>query len=396
MRTDDGTGSDGDVAAVGDVGIDGRAGAGRGRNGIVAGSVPVDASDLADLFGDAGLGDAGLGDPDLDDPAKAAMQYRRLLGASDEARARAGRDARDRRQDGRAAARRHRDAAQDIRARVRSVWDQVAEPLAQYGLTELDQLRSAAGDASAEAAAAVPRVGLAKKGTADRGLYRDGGGYVPAEPGDRRGRSLAQAGREADRTGRGLARQRHRSDGLPLGAGRAARDGRAGGPHEPSAAQVDPRTAPRQAYELCLDAMSKAAELRAVSKGTGPASAGLLTALACLLILGIVGLLRAFVAAPALPCLVGSTVAAAVLVALGAGGEDGAKAVLRAGTLGAGTAAVMVLATFRLAPMEPVGVIASLAALAVAVRFGLGLGGGQASAGASKSGGSRSGGSRKG
>ncbi|MCM3926481.1 hypothetical protein ND748_33030, partial [Frankia sp. AiPs1] len=49
-------------------------------------------------------------DPGPDDPLKAAMQYRRLLGASDAARARADRDAYQRRQGGRAQARRHREA----------------------------------------------------------------------------------------------------------------------------------------------------------------------------------------------------------------------------------------------------------------------------------------------
>jgi len=123
--------------------------------------------------------------------------------------------------------------------------------------------------------------------------------------------------------------------------------------------------------------MSKAAELRAVSRGSSSASAGLLTALACLLSLVIVGVLRAFASAQAVPCLVGATIAAAALVMIGSGGEEGAvRAAFRAGMLGAGTAAVAVLATFRLAPVEPLGVVAALVALAAALRFGLGLGSG--------------------
>ncbi|KQC39328.1 hypothetical protein UK82_06535 [Frankia sp. ACN1ag] len=315
-------------------------------------------------------------DPGPDDPLKAAMQYRRLLGASDAARARADRDAYQRRQGGRAQARRHREAAADIRARVESVWAQVAEPLAQYGLTELDQLRPAA----AEPAAAVA---LTKKSAPRRGAD------APAQR--RPGRPLASSGRDL----RGGSDAGHAA-GRQGGSGRAGRSGRGelGVVGQPTAAApVDPRTAPRQAYDLCLEAMSKAAELRAVSKAAGSASAGLMTALACLLSLVVVGVLRAFTEAPGLPCIIGAAVLAAALVAVAAGSDGGVMAVFRAGMLGAGAAAVAVLATFRLAPMAPVDVAAALLALAAAARFGLGLGSGTEQAPPS---GSRAGGSRKG
>lgn len=346
------------------------------------GRPPATADPDPDSDPDPGL---GLGP---DDPLRAAMQYRRLLGASDAARARADRDAYQRRQGGRAQARRHREAAADIRARVESVWAQVAEPLAQYGLTDLDQLRPAAAE---------PAVALTKKAAPRRGAD------APAQR--RAGRPLASSGRDlrggpavGDAAGR--EGRRPAGDGREArGAGRSGREGRSGRGElgavgQPAAtAPVDPRTAPRQAYDLCLEAMSKAAELRAVSKAAGSASAGLMTALACLLSLVFVGVLRVFTEAPGLPCIIGAAVLAAALVAVAAGSEDGVKAVFRAGMLGAGAAAVAVLATFRLAPMAPVDVAAALLALAAAARFGLGLGSGVEQAPAS---GSRAGGSRKG
>ncbi len=328
-------------------------------------------------------------DLDLDDPLKAAMQYRRLLGTSDAARARADRDAYQRRQGSRAQARRHREAAADIRARVEGVWAQVAEPLAQYGLTDLDQLKPAAAESAAGAA-----VALTKKSTSR------GGADAPAQR--RPGRPLARAGRDLrggpDDDHAAAARQRHRQareGGLARGGGlaregRSGREGRGGG-QPAAAAPVDPRTAPRQAYDLCLDAMSKAAELRAVAKASGSASAGLMTALACLLSLVVVGVLRVFTQAAGTPCIVGAAVLAAALVAVAAGTEGGGRAVLRAGILGAGAAALAVVATFRLAPMAPVDVAAALLALAAAARFGLGLGSSTEQASGSRAGSSKKG-----
>ncbi|MCK9875987.1 hypothetical protein MXD59_09395 [Frankia sp. Ag45/Mut15] len=320
---------------------------------------------------------------EAEDPWRAATRYRDLLGTSDVTRARAGRDAHHRRQGSRAQAQRHRAAARDIRARVDGVWGQVAEPLAQYGLTDLDQLRPA--DPGAAAVEPAGQVRLTKGGAST-----PGGGSGGRR---RAGRPLARAGHgpavgvQRTRGGQVGPTPTDRTDRRRRGSARAG--GAAAGPAGP----VDPRTAPRQAYELCLDAMSKAAELRAVSKGAASASAGLMTALASLLSLAVVGLLRVFAHAPGMPCVVGAALVASGLVAAAAGMEVGVKAIARAGMLGAGCAAVAVLATFRLAPTDPVAIAGSLVALAAAARFGLGVGAPtqpQAQAG------SRAGASRKG
>ncbi|MCM3885994.1 hypothetical protein [Frankia sp. R82] len=312
----------------------------------------------------AGLEPAGLEPAESEDPWRAALRYRQLLGTSDVVRARAGRDAHHRRQGSQAQARRHREAAAEIRSRVEGVWGQVAEPLVQYGLTDLDQLRPTEPASTASTAGAVK---LTKGGA-------PAGGHGAGD----------SAGRRRRRAARPLARSGH--------AGVGGTGGTAGADHS-GGGLVDPRTAPRQAYELCLDAMSKAAELRAVSRGAASASAGLMTALASLLSLAVVGLLRVFAHAPGMPCIVGAALVAAGLVAAAAGLEVGVKPIARAGMLGAGCAAVAVLATFRLAPTDAVAVAGSLVALAAAARFGLGVG---APAEPPAQAGSRSGASRKG
>ncbi|CAO5150642.1 conserved membrane hypothetical protein [Frankia sp. AiPs1] len=311
-------------------------------------------------------------EPDAEDPLRAALRYRDLLGASDVARARAGRDAHHRRQGSRAQARRSRAAAADIRSRVEGVWAQVAEPLAQYGLTDLDQLRPTESAAGPGSSGSSGRVALTKGGASGpAGGAARGGAGRPGRSGAavgrrRAGRPLARAGRAQPEAGGG-------PDG-PRGDRTRRRRGVAGGMVAGQDGPVDPRTAPREAYELCLDAMSKAAELRAVTKGAASASAGLMTALASLLSLCVIGLLRVFAHAPGLPCLVGAALVATGLVAAAAGVEVGAKVLARAGVLGAGCAAVAILATFQLAPTGAVAVAGSLVALAAAARFGLGLG----------------------
>jgi hypothetical protein len=135
---------------------------------------------------------------------------------------------------------------------------------------------------------------------------------------------------------------------------------------------VDPAAAQNEAYQLCLQAMSQAAELRAVNRAGSSASVGLLTGAGCALVAGVVAVVRILLSAAGLPCLVAAAVACAALVTVGADG--GARAAARAALMGAGTAGVAVLATLRFVPPEPVGIIGSLAAVALALRFGLGFG----------------------
>jgi len=328
----------------------------------------------------------GEAEPELepDSPHAAACRYRDLLGASDVARARAGQDARSRRQGTRAQARRHREAAADIRTRVENVWAQVSEPLAQYGLTDLDQVRPATGETTPAGPVALTKKSAARGRGTGRPLASAGhAGWEGRTDRDPRGGGMSGDGR-GERPGRGA--RAGREGGRGRGRGRGPGPGGAGAP-----APVDPRTAPRQAYELCLDAMSKAAELRAVTKGAESASAGLVTALASLLSLVVVGLLRLFTDTPGMPGIIGAAVLSGGLVVAAAGMEAGVKPALRAGVLGAGMAAVAVLATFRLAPTDVVDVAGSLVALAAASRFGLGLGAPAQQQAAGRAGGSRKG-----
>jgi hypothetical protein len=284
------------------------------------------------------LADLDLPDPSALGPRAAAARYRALLAESDRARVKIFERLQARQEGDLALARRHRDAAEDIRSRVEGVWRQVAEPLAQHGLSDLDQLRPAAAGGEPAAAAVGPPV-----------------------PG---GRPVARRGtRSAARSGRG----RGRRAGAPGGAG--AESGRTG---PVVASTVDPATAPAEAYQLCLNAMSQAAELRAVNRAGSSASVGLLTGAGCALVAGVVAVVRIFLSAAGLPCLVAAAVACAALVTVGADG--GARAAARAALMGAGTAGVAVLVTLRFVPPEPVGIIGSLAAVALALRFGLGFG----------------------
>jgi hypothetical protein len=295
-------------------------------------------------------------DPDLTDPARsdprvAAARYRALLAVSDEARAKFAERRLARQEGDLALARRHREAAEEIRSRIENVWRQVAEPLAQHGLNDLDQLRLAP-DGSGE-----PGAGTA--GAAGAAALTD-----PA----RRGRPVARAGRAARRGARTGARTASPAvHGSPGWTGEGDRAGPVAG------LTVDPATAPAEAYRLCLEAMSQAAELRAVSRPGSAASAGLLTGAGCALVAGLVAVARIFLDAAALPCLAAGAVACAALVAVGVEGA-GARAVSRAALMGAGTAGAAVIATLRFVPPEPAGVVASLASLALALRFGLGFG----------------------
>jgi hypothetical protein len=135
---------------------------------------------------------------------------------------------------------------------------------------------------------------------------------------------------------------------------------------------VDPAGAPARAHELCLTAMGHAAELRAVMRAGSTVSPATVMGLACLVLAGAVTVLRVALGVGATASLAGAAMIAAIcMVTLTSAGRS---EVVRAALLGAGTAGAAVLATARAAPLDPPDVIASLAVLVLAVRFGLGIG----------------------
>ncbi len=288
-----------------------------------------------------GGGDAH--DPDLDDPRIAAARYRALLAELDQARTKvadrvlAGQERRG------ALARTHRESAEAIRARVDEVWNTVAGPLAHHGISDLDQLRPAPVPAADDPGFDVSATALSGRGgRAHHGRHASGRG-PGGEPG--RGAGTGQAG----------------SPGV---------HGAAAGSPDDSA--FDPSSALGRAHELCLTAMGQAAELRGITRAGATGSTAIVIGLACLLVAGGVTALRVFLGVQALPPLVGAAVVAAVCVV--ALTDAGRGDIARSALLGAGTAGVAVVATARVAPLDPPDVIASLTALVLAGRFGLGIG----------------------
>ncbi len=279
-------------------------------------------------------------DPDLDDPRIAIAQYRALLAELDQARTKvadrvlAGRERRA------ALARTHRESADAIRSRVDEVWRTVAEPLAHHGISDLDQLRPAPVTEFDHDDVAAVALRKPTDRSAVRATHRRGAG-----------------------SGRG------RSTGTALE--RTARSGRpAVGADDP--VEFDPAAAPARAHELCLTAMGHAAELRAITRAGPTTSAAMIIGLACLLVAGTVTALRVFLGVEALASLAGGALVAGVCVVVL---TDASRIeVARAALLGAGTAGAAVLATARVAPLNPPGLIASLVAVVLAVRFGLGIG----------------------
>jgi hypothetical protein len=338
-------------------------------------------------------GAGGWADPDLADPRVAALRYAALLADSDRIRGEREASWQAGHAETLAAAGRYRDTAGDIRDRVREVWRQVAEPLAQFGVNDLEQVRDVLDPTRAPDTRALPAAGSAGSGvavSADRdhrpavglgrprtgGLDRAGAARAGRGPA---GRGPAGRGRAGDGVGDAAPRRGgdrptgHRAAGRRTARVRGASGtGTALAGGNTTGVAPDPATAAVDARRLCLDAMSSAAELRGVIRASSALSVGLVTAGACLLSGTLVGLLRIFAGTQGLPCLVAALIIGAGIVTVGTDG--GPRAALRAGLIAAGTAGAVVLATVRYVPAEPAGVIGSLGALALAIRFGLGFG----------------------
>ncbi len=255
-------------------------------------------------------------------------------------------------------ARAHRESAEAIRAEVDEVWRVVAEPLAHHGISSLDQLRPP----PVERAGDVPAVAIPDHDTPGYDVPGHASGRdvpVVAGPG---GRPVARAQHR-----RGEPGQARPAAATPQRRVRARQAAAAG-----TAAAFEPSKAPRRAHELCMTAMGHAAELRAVTRSGSSASAAVVIGLGCLLVAAGVTVLRALAGVEALPALTGAAVVTAFCVAVA---TDAARVeVARAALLGAGTAGAAVLATARMVSLDPTDVIASLVALVLALRFGLGVG----------------------
>ncbi|ADP80978.1 hypothetical protein [Pseudofrankia inefficax] len=286
-------------------------------------------------------GDAGPMDPRL-----AARRYAELLGDADRARGERDALARAGHEDALVQAERYRDAAADVRDRVGDVWRQVAETLAQFGVTELHQVRD-----HAPTPEALPGIGFDDE---------------PAPDARRRRPALGRDGR------RGQASPPRRRGGGAEAADPVALGGAGVAVAERDGA-VSLSAELERARQLCLRALASSAELRGVRGASSSLSVGLVTAGGCLLVAVVVAVGRVFFAATGLPCVLGALVVGGALVSVGTEG-GGAKAAVRSALLAAGTAGAVVLATLRLAPIEPLGIISSLLALAAAIRFGLGFG----------------------
>ncbi|WP_018499992.1 hypothetical protein [Parafrankia discariae] len=366
------------------------AGAGRGPGGVSGGGLagipdgqlvptaPPGATTPAPRPGSAAAVPArpgGFVPRELDHPLVAANRYRELMGASDAVRARLAESLAARQEGHDVIARRHRSAADDIRTRIGSVWGQVGGSLAQHGLGELDQVRPRKGqrpDLEAVYQRYAGDLDGLDRGRAGRpaALAIDATGGRRASRGSRaRGVDERPAAGRRDEKRLGGAGSSARRPGAPPAGRLIGADG-----------LVDPEQAKKLAYRLCLEVMTRSAELRAVAKGAGGLSAGLVTALCCALGGALTVAARVFVAAPALPCLAaaGGVGAVAVVAATGSSASSAAAAV-RSGLLAAASAAVAVFATLGFVPIEPPGAIASLAVLALALRFGLGFGSGTGS-----------------
>lgn len=293
--------------------------------------------------------------------------------------------------DGMAAARRYRESARVIRDRVEQVWDNVAEPLAAHGFTELAQV--------------AEQVRLDRHAAATPGGHLPGAGDVPDAGQLPDAVTLPDAGR---RRGRGGRHGVGRAHGRPLARGPVAvsptsrppmslrkagtadrnpADRNSGGPALPGASgpgvdaealaavTADPLGAPARAHALCMHAMTRAAELRALGRTRRGLPYALATLLACLLAGAAVTLSRTAGSAAAVPCL--GVAAGVVTFLVGTLSTGGRLQAVRAGLLGAGAAAVAVLATAPGLPRDPSGVISAGVVAIVAARFGLGLGGGK-------------------
>jgi len=264
-------------------------------------------------------------DPEHDHPRLAAARFHGLLAGveGERDRLRAERSASD--ELGAEAARRHRETAAAIRDRVEEVWDSLSEPLAVFGITELDDIRVEAPAADA------PVPGRARGRTP---------GKAPGGPG-------RPAAVSMDKT-------------APAGGGIAAPRGRA-----------ELVTVAQRAHDHCMVAMSRSAELRAELKPAADASAALVTGVGVLAGAGLALVLRVYAHLAGLPAIAVGVTLAACLVGAASGG---ARAVGRAALFGGAAAAVVVLMTARVTKADPPSIILSVLLILTAARFGLGIG----------------------
>jgi hypothetical protein len=242
-------------------------------------------------------------DPDLDHPRLAATQFSRLLAGVEDDRARlaAELDAS------------HRDTAAAIRDRVEEVWHSLSEPLAHYGITELDDLR------------------VDPKPAAERGGSRRSG---PARAG---------------------------SGSLTLTKATA------GG----ALSRAELAATAKRAHDQCMIAMSRSAELRAESRSSADASVALVTGVGVLAAAGLAVVLRLLTHFAGLPCVGIGIALTGCLVGAASGGG---RAVARGGLLGGAVAGIVVLVTAHLAPTDPAAVVGSVVVILLAARFAVGIG----------------------
>jgi len=294
---------------------------------------------------------------DLLDPRVAARRFADLLADADrvrseqEARQRAGHE------DAQALAESYRDAADDVRRRVRSAWKQVAESLAPFGVDDLSQVRVDAADGEA-----LPGIGSGVEPAGERGGRRSRRARRDLAAADRRAPApAARPGRRAGGGGGGWLEAEPTMEPTVTGDGKTD-DG-----------PLDVAAEVAQARQLCMRALATAAELRGVQRASSSLSVGLVTVGSCVLVGLLAAAARMFLDTDGLPCLAAGLIAGGALVTVATEGA-GVKAAVRSALLSAGTAGAVVLATARVAPTAPVAIILSLASLAAAVRFGLGFG----------------------
>jgi len=280
------------------------------------------------------------------DPRLAARRFEHLLAAAAAARGERDALAQAGREEALTRAERYREAAGDVRDRVQDAWRQVAEALAPFGVTELRQVRDQAPElAAGPPADALPGIGLP-----------DETGAAPARP------ALGRDGRRGQASG---PRRRRGSADQAVPTSLAA--------DQDTAAEPNVTAELERARMLCLRALASGAELRGALRASSSLSVGLATAGGCALVAVVVAVARVFFGAVGLPCVLGGLIVGAAVVSIGTEG-GGARAAGRSALLAAGTAGAVVLATLRVAPVEPLGIVVSLLALAAAVRFGLGFG----------------------
>jgi len=285
-------------------------------------------------------------DPEHDHPRLAAARFHGLLAGveGERERLRAERSASD--ELGAEAARRHRETAAAIRDRVEEVWDSLSEPLAVFGITELDDIRVEAPAADA------PVPGRARGRTPGKAP----GGHPPEATG-RMGGAPGRGGRQVG-PGRPAAVSMDKTS--PAGGGIAAPRGRA-----------ELVTVAQRAHDHCMVAMSRSAELRAELKPAADASAALVTGVGVLAGAGLALVLRVYAHLAGLPAIAVGVTLAACLVGAASGG---ARAVGRAALFGGAAAAVVVLMTARVTKADPPSIILSVLLILTAARFGLGIG----------------------